>query len=97
MIFRVKESFLIRFYFLLMTSGIFYSMSGYVFLGTSVYLGKISNNSPLKRGISSATNLERFISLNDLIKSISSSDLVSNRLVLPAVLNTDNMFLRPKS
>jgi len=51
----------------------------------------------LKRGISSATNLDKFISLKALINNISSSASYSYLFVLPAVLRTDKIFLRPKS
>jgi len=51
----------------------------------------------VKSVISSATNLERFISLRDLISNISSSESNSYLFVLPAVLKTDKIFLRPKS
>jgi len=81
----------------LITSGIFFSTSGYNFFGTFVYLGKISAKSPLNNGISSATNFDRFISLKDLIISISSTAVYSSLLVLPADLSTDNIFLNPKS
>lgn len=79
------------------TSGILFSISGYIFFGGFVCLGKISKSSPLNRGISSDTNLDKFISLRERINNISSSDFISNLFVLPAVLKTERMFLRPKS
>jgi len=51
----------------------------------------------LKSEISSNTSLDKFISLKVLHKSISSFDVSSDLNVIPAVLSTDKMFLKPKS
>jgi len=98
MIFKKKLSVLTKFLYLSENYFLIpYSTSAYFFLGTLFYFGKISNKRPLNKGISSATNFERFISLKDLIRSISSSLSLSYLFVLPAVLKTDNIFLKPKS
>lgn len=63
-----------------------------------LYLGKISASSCKKRGISYATNLERFMSLKVLAMIISSSSALGSYLFeLPAVLKTERIFLSPKS
>lgn len=64
----------------------------------SVYLGKISLSNCKNKGISQATNLERFISRRVLHKIISSeASNASSLLLLPAVLSTDRILRKPKS
>ena len=60
-------------------------------------VGKVSLNRDRNKPMSSNTNLDKFISLNVLAKIKNSSYVISSLFDVPAVLNTDRMFLKPKS
>lgn len=107
-ILRVNSGLLINYGLFFITVGILLYTWAWLTLSADVCLGKISFSSPSKRGISSNTSLDIFMSLRDLISKNSSknyffygvntiSGFVYFLLVLPAVLRTDKMFLRPKS
>lgn len=93
--------------FLIIVGILLYTWAWLTF-SAEVCLGKISFKSPSKREISSNTNFDMFISLKDLISKNYSknyffsgvemfSGFVSFLFVLPAVLKTDKIFLKPKS
>lgn len=85
-------------FFLLITSFMFLIINSWVFSPGFVIHGKISFNNSKNKFISSETNLDKFISHKVLIRISSSLGLsFSSHKTFPAVLNTDNIFLSPKS